>query len=127
MSADKPELRFDMSEYATRLNHEFDLLREWFKRDYPESDLRCDADFNGVLFCLSIRVSVLMGQEVAKDRLLFNSQPIRLVEKDLRNKGFMEAFFRYFNEGMRKQIQSAFNRHYSIQKEKEAAEQTTLR
>ena len=114
------ELRFDMSPYAERLQHEFSLLREWFKRDYPESDLRCESDFNGVLFCLSIQVSVLMGEEVAKDRLLFRSNPIRLVEKDLRNKGFMEAFFRYFNEGMRKQIQLAFNTHYAIQKQKEA-------
>lgn len=63
-----------------------------------------------------------MGEEVAKDRLLFRSQPIRLVEKDLKNKGFMEAFFGYFNEGMRKQIQNAFNKHYEVQKQKEGVD-----
>ena len=109
-----------MLPYAERLQHEVSLLREWFKRDYPESDLRVNCDFNGVLFCLSIQVEVLMGDEVAKNRLFFKSKPIRLVEKQIRNEGFMEAFFRYFNEGMRKQIQSAFNKHYAIQKEKDA-------
>lgn len=115
------QLRFDLAPIAERLQHEVSLLEEWFKKDYPESTLRVLTDFNGVLFSMSIVVEVLMGSEVAKDRLFFKSHPIRLVEKDIRNKGFMEAFFRYFNEGYRKQISGAFNRHYAIQKEKESA------
>lgn len=116
------ELRFDLFPIAERLQYETKLLEEWFTRDYPESTLRVNADFNGVLFSLKIVVEVLMGEEVAQDRLFFKSAPINLMEKDLRNKGFMEAFFRYFNEGYRKQIQNAFNKHYAIQKEKEEYE-----
>ena len=117
----QPELRFDLVPIAERLAYETQLLEEWFKKDYPESTIRVKADMNGVLFCLSIIVEVLMGEEVAKDRLFFKSAPIRLQEKDLRNEGFMNAFFSYFNEGMRKQIQTAFNHHYNIQKAKEEA------
>lgn len=108
-----------MSDIAGRLQHEVSLLREWFKRDYSESDLRVNCDFNGVLFSLSIEVTVLMGSEVAKDRLLFKSNPIRLVEKDLRNSSFMDQFYRAFQENLRKQISGAFNRHYEIQKMRE--------
>lgn len=108
-----------MSEIAERLQHEVSLLREWFKRDYSESDLRVDCDFNGVLFSLSIQVTVLMGTEVAKNRLLFKSSPIRLVEKELRNRSFMNQFYKAFQENLRKQIQSAFNRHYEIEKMRE--------
>lgn len=115
----QPELRYDFVPIAERLAYETELLEKWFKQDYPESTLRVKADLNGVLFTLSITVEVLMGDEVAKDRLFFKSQPIRLEEKQIKNQTFMKAFFDYFNEGYRKQISSAFNRHYAIQKEKE--------
>lgn len=109
---------FDMKNVAERLQYEVSLLREWFKRDYPESDLRVNCDFNGVLFSLNIQISVLMGEEVASDRLLFKSQPIRLVEKDLRNHSFMDAFFKEFNKQIRMQIQTAFNAHYQREQQK---------
>lgn len=115
----KPELRFDFVPIAERLAYETNLLEEWFKKDYPESTLRVKAELNGVLFTLSIHVELLMGEEVAKDRLFFKSAPIRLQEKEIRNEAFMHSFFDYFNEGMRKQIQTAFNHHYNVQKQKE--------
>ncbi len=118
----KPELRFDMVPIAERLKHETEVLKEWFKKDYPESELRVSCDLNGVLFCLSITIEILMGEEVTKeltdDRLYFKSRPIRLVEKDLRNRSLMEGFYKEFQPQLRKQIQGAFNRHYLEQKQR---------
>ena len=114
-------LQFDMQPIASRLSHETDRLREWFKIDYPESDLRVEADFNGVLFVLKIDITVLMGEETVEkttqDRGYFKST-IRLLEKDLRNPSLMEGFFREFNTQVRKQIQNSFNSHYNLQKQK---------
>lgn len=124
MNQVKTELRFDLVPLAEGLEHEVSLLKEWFDRDYPESELRVHCDFNGVLFSLSIVVEVLMGDEVSSNRLFFKSQPIRLTEKDLKNPGFMSAFMKYFNEGFRKQISGAFNRHYAVQKERD--EETSI-
>lgn len=104
-------LIFDIAPIAERLQHEVSLLREWFKKDYSESDLRVDADFNGVLFVLKIDISVLMGAEVAENRALLKST-IRLQERDLRNPDLMEGFFREFNKQVRLQIQNGFNKHY---------------
>ncbi len=110
-------LIFDIAPIAERLQHEVSLLREWFKKDYPESDLRVDCDFNGVLFVLKIDISVLMGEEVADNRALLKST-LRLQERDLRNPDLMNGFFNEFNKQVRLQIQSGFNKHYYTEQSK---------
>lgn len=122
----KPEIVFDMSKISERIEYETKLLREWFKKDFPESDLRVSCDFNAILFILKIEIEVLMGEEVTEgltgDRMFFKSRPIVLVEKDLRNRSLMEAFYKEFNPSLRKMIQGAFNRHYLEQKQKAGVE-----
>lgn len=111
---------YDVKSVADRVQHEVDLLREWFRRDYPESDLRAVCEFNGILFTLKITIEVLMGKEVTEDltgnRGFFRARPIFLTEKDLRDPGFMEEFYRVFNPEIRRLIQGSFNRHYLQQK-----------
>lgn len=117
-----PEIIFDMAEISDRIEHETKLLKEWFKKDYSESDIRVKCDFNSILFVLSIEIEVLMGEEVTdgltNNRMFFKSRPIRLMERDLRNKSLMNAFYKEFNPSLRKMIQGAFNLHYLEQKQK---------
>ncbi len=113
---DKPKVNlvFDISSIAERLQHEVSLLREWFKKDYPESELRVNCDFNGVLFVLKISIEVLVGQEISSDRAFFKSE-LRLQEKDLRNRDLVNGFMAEFNTQVRKQIEGSFNRWYHEQ------------
>jgi hypothetical protein len=104
---------------AEALAHEVDLLKEWFKKDYPESELRVTSDFNALLYTLKIQIEVLAGEEVSKDRLYFKSTPIVLSERDLRNEALMYGFVKEFNKQVRIMVQNVFNKHYLEQKQKE--------
>lgn len=43
------------------LQHEANLLREWFTRDFPESDLKVIVDVNNITKSFTITVRVLHG------------------------------------------------------------------
>ena len=102
---------------AEALSHEVDLLKEWFKKDYPESELRVTSDFNALLYTLKIQIKVLAGEEVSRDRLYFKSTPIVLSERDLRNEALMYGFVKEFNKQVRIMVQNVFNKHYLEQKQ----------
>lgn len=110
---------YEMVPLAEALAHEVDLLHEWFKRDYPESDLRVLCDFNSLLYVLKIEIEVLMGEEVSTNRMYFKSTPIVLSELVLKNEAMMYGFVKMFNEQVRTMIQNVFNKHYIQEKQKE--------
>lgn len=110
---------YEMVPLAEALAHEVDFLKEWFKKDYPESELRVTSDFNALLYTLKIQIEVLAGEEVSKDRLYFKSTPIVLSERDLRNEALMYGFVKEFNKQVRIMVQNVFNKHYLEQKQRE--------
>ncbi len=97
------------------LNHECDLLRDWFKKDFPECDLKLIVDVNQILRSFKITVRILMGEEMVQNRGFFENK-IMLSEKDIINPSFMRAFFREFGNSYRIQISTAINRHYNQQR-----------
>lgn len=101
------------------LNHECDLLREWFRRDFPESDLRVTVDVNNITRSFTITVRVLMGSEMVQNRGFFENK-IVLREKEIINPSFMKAFFKEFGNAYRIQISNAVNAHYLRERAKES-------
>lgn len=102
------------------LYEECELLRKWFKRDFPESDLRVLVDADNIRRSFTITVRVLMGEEMVQNRGFFENK-IVLSEKEIINPSFMRAFFKQFGNQYRKQIASAVNRHYQQEKANEEA------
>lgn len=100
------------------LQHECEMLYDWFKKDYSESDLRILCDFNAILHTLRIQFEVLAGEEVSENRLYFKSKPIILGERDLRNEALVYGFLKEFNKQIRLQIQNVFNTHYLREKQR---------
>lgn len=109
---------YDIVPVMIPLQHEVDLLKEWFKKDYPESDLRVLCDFNAILHTLKIQLEVLAGEEVSENRLYFKANPIVIGERDLRNEAFMYRFVKDFNQNVRPQLQHVFNTHYLQEKQR---------
>lgn len=108
------------------LQHEVNLLEEWFKKDYPESKLRVSCDFNSILFVLKVQIELLMGEEVAKNRLHYKPRPIVISERELKDERLMFAFVKEFNKNVRGQIQQVFNTHYLREKQIEEATETLV-
>ena len=99
-----------------QLHHEVGLLREWFKRDFPESRLEVLVDVDNITHTFTIVTKVLTGLEMTSvNRGQFQNKLV-LYEKDLIKPGFMEAFFAQFNNEYRKQIAGAINNHYLQEK-----------
>lgn len=93
------------------LHHETQLLSDWFKQDFPESNLKVIIDVDNVLRSFTITTRVLMGAEMVDNAGFFQNK-IQLQEKDIINPSFMRAFFKQFNNMYREQIAGAVNRHY---------------
>lgn len=102
------------------LHHEIGLLKEWFKKDFPESRIECIVDANNILMIVTITVKVLMGKEMAGNRGHFQNK-IVLKEEEVFDKSFMGKFFDMFGNAYRIEIARAINAHYQVEKEREAA------
>jgi hypothetical protein len=102
------------------LHHETQLLSDWFKQDFPESNLKVIIDVDNILRSFTITTRVLMGAEMV-DNMGFFQNKIVLQEKEIINPSFMRAFFKEFNNNYRKQIAGAINRHYIQEKAIESA------
>ena len=102
------------------LNHECDLLRDWFNKDFPESDLKLIVDVDNIRRTFTITVRILMGFEMVKNAGFFENK-IVLQEKDIINPSFMRAFFKHFGNEYRKEIARAINAHYNREKAIEEA------
>lgn len=98
------------------VHFESELLCEWFKRDYPESDMKIVVDVDNIRRSFTITVRVLMGREMAKD-IGFYDKRLPMYEKDIIKPGFMKAFFRHYNGDFRKEISNFVNSYYQQQKE----------
>lgn len=107
-----------MDDVLKRLHYEVGLLKEWFKRDFPESRLEVLVEANNITKDFTIKTKVLMGEEMVNNRGFF-SNVLALKEKDLINPSFMGAFFDAFGNEYRKQISTAINTHYRNEKAKE--------
>lgn len=97
------------------LHHETQLLSDWFKLDFPESNLKVIVDVDNVLRSFTITTRVLMGSEMVDNAGFFQNK-LTLREKDIINPSFMRAFFKEFNNQYREQIAGAVNRHYQQEK-----------
>lgn len=98
------------------VHFESELLCQWFKRDFPESDMKIVVDVNNVTRSFTITVRVLMGREMAND-IGFYEKALPMREKDIINPSFMKAFFKHYNGGFRKEIADFVNSYYHQQKE----------
>lgn len=105
------------------LHHETQLLSDWFKKDFPESNLKVVIDVDNILRSFTITTRVLMGAEMVNNAGFFQNI-IKLQEKDIINPSFMRAFFKEFNNHYRKQIADAVNRHYLQEKAIESSTNT---
>lgn len=106
-----------LGDIIQELQFEVGLLREWFRSDFPESDLKVVVDADNITRTLSITTSVLMGEEMVDNRGFFKNTLV-LHEKEIINPLFMRGFFKEFNNGYRKQISEAVNRHYMAEVQK---------
>jgi len=106
-----------LGDIIQELQFEVGLLREWFRSDFPESDLKVVVDADNITRTLSITTSVLMGEEMVDNRGFFKNTLV-LQEKEIINPLFMRGFFKEFNNGYRKQISEAVNRHYMAESQK---------
>lgn len=100
------------------VHYESSLLCEWFKKDFPESDMKIIVDVDNVYRSFTITVRVLMGREMAND-IGFYEKKLPMKERDIIKPGFMNAFFKVFNGDFRKEISSFVNSYYQQQKEVE--------
>jgi hypothetical protein len=106
-----------LGDIIQELQFEVGLLREWFRSDFPESDLKVVVDADNITRTLSITTSVLMGEKMVDNRGFFKNTLV-LHEKEIINPLFMRGFFKEFNNGYRKQISEAVNRHYLAESQK---------
>lgn len=100
------------------LFNEVSLLREWFKREYPECELRIHVDLNKITLLLSIDIRVLTSKEVTDNQGFFEC-PIKISEKQFMNDRFMTSFLRSFNNELRKNISRAINNHLLMERLKD--------
>lgn len=107
------------------LFNEVSLLREWFKKEFSECDLRIHVDLNKITLLLSIDVRVMTSKEVTeldkrgKPREVnqgFFECPIRISEKQFMNDRFMTPFLRSFNDELRKNISQSVNNHLIMER-----------
>lgn len=101
-----------------RLHFEVGLLREWFKRDFPESRLEVLVDVDNITHSFTVVTKVLTGTEMTPVNRGHFVNKLVLEEKDLIRPGFMEAFFDRFGNEYRKQISAAVNAFYHREQEK---------
>lgn len=101
------------------LFNEIGLLREWFKQEFPECELRVHCDFNKITLNLSIDIRV-MTSKVVSDNQGFFETPIKISEKQFMKDSFMTPFLRSFNTELRKNISRAINNHLWMEKVKDA-------
>lgn len=101
------------------LFNEIGLLREWFKQEFPECELRIHCDFNKITLNLSIDIRV-MTSKVVSDNQGFFETPIKISEKQFMKDSFMTPFLRSFNTELRKNISRAINNHLWMEKVKDA-------
>lgn len=99
------------------LFNEIGLLREWFKREFPECELRVHCDFNKITLNLSIDIRV-MTSKIVSDNQGFFETPIKISEKQFMKDSFMTPFLRSFNTELRKNISRAINNHLWMEKVK---------
>lgn len=99
-----------------QLHHEVGLLRDWFKRDFPESRLEVFVDVDNITHTFIVTTKVLTGIEMTPVNRGHFMNKLVLQEKDLIRPGFMEAFFEQFGTKYREQIASAINAHYNREK-----------
>lgn len=97
------------------LFNEVSLLREWFKKEYPECELRIHVDLNKITLLLSIDIRVLTSKEVTDNQGFFEC-PIRISEKQFMNDRFMTPFLRSFNNELRKNISQSVNNHLIMER-----------
>lgn len=101
------------------LFNEVSLLREWFKREFPECDLRIHVDLNKITLLLSIDIRVMTSKLVSDNQGFFEC-PIRISEKQFMNDRFMTPFLRSFNDELRKNISQSVNNHLIMERFKNA-------
>lgn len=101
------------------LLNEVSLLREWFKKEFPECELRIHVDLNKITLLLSIDVRVMTSKEVTDNQGFFEC-PIRISEKQFMNDRFMTPFLRSFNDELRKNISQSVNNHLIMERLKNA-------
>lgn len=101
------------------LFNEIGLLREWFKQEFPECELRVHCDFNKITLNLSIDIRV-MTSKIVSDNQGFFETPIKISEKQFMKDSFMTPFLRSFNTELRKNISRAINNHLWMEKVKDA-------
>ena len=106
------------------LFNEVSLLREWFKKEFPECDLRVHVDLNKITLLLSINIRVMTSKEVTDNQGFFEC-PIKISEKQFMNDRFMTPFLRSFNNELRKNISRAINNHILMERMKDG-EQVNL-
>ena len=106
------------------LFNEVSLLREWFKKEFPECDLRVHVDLNKITLLLSINIRVMTSKEVTDNQGFFEC-PIKISEKQFMNDRFMTPFLRSFNNELRKNISRAINNHIIMERMKDG-EQVNL-
>lgn len=95
--------------------NEVSLLREWFKKEFPECDLRIHVDLNKITLLLSIDVRVMTSRAVTDNQGFFEC-PIRISEKQFMNDRFMTPFLRSFNDELRKNISQSVNNHLIMER-----------
>lgn len=100
-----------------RLHHEVGLLREWFKKDFPESRLEVMVDVDNITHTFTVITKVLTGTEMTPVNRGHFVNKLVLYEKDLIKPGFMEAFFGQFNFEYRRTIAGAINSFYHKERE----------
>ena len=99
------------------LFNEVSLLREWFKKEFPECDLRIHVDLNKITLLLSINIRVMTSKDVTDNQGFFEC-PIKISEKQFMNDRFMTPFLRSFNNELRKNISRAINNHLLMERMK---------
>ena len=99
------------------LFNEVSLLREWFKKEFPECDLRVHVDLNKITLLLSINIRVMTSKDVTDNQGFFEC-PIKISEKQFMNDRFMTPFLRSFNDQLRKNISRAINNHLLMERMK---------
>ena len=98
------------------LYHEANLLSDWFKKDFPESDLKLIIDVDNIRRKFIITCRILMGDEMAHDRGFFENKVI-LEERDIIKPAFMKSFCRAMGNEYRQEIARKINSYYHQQKE----------
>lgn len=97
------------------LMNEIGLLRDWFKKEFPECELRVHVDFNKVTLALSIDIRVMTSKEVSDNQGFFET-PIRISERQFMKDSFMSPFLAAFNTELRKNISRSVNNHLWMEK-----------